>query len=201
MDDPPSGSLGDSTGFNTGPEIYSNIITNIRMLSHPISCLVHIMFKLAILASYIIFPYIIGLFTGIIPDFIIVFALISLLVFVDFWAVKNYTSTTIAGIAWYYHIKDNGAYTAINKRIKEEVFLNKTETQYFWVVLYIWPTLWALNILFKLTMFNFPPLVLSTIIFLGGFLNLYNCIYCSQDKREKFISLHNKFTNLMESKF
>ncbi|CDR97872.1 -Golgi apparatus membrane protein tvp23 [Babesia bigemina] len=208
MTDELTGSLNDRATASNASEVCSNLLTNIRLLPHPMTCLAHIAFKVAILSRYFIMPYVFGSMTGAYPDFILTFELIGVLAFADFWVVKNCTSSTLAGISWYCDSTVANADTFVHKRVKDEMFLNKEESAFFWAVMYIWPALWVLNVAALISTFDIPwvgvkvwythnimQLVASGVIVTFALINLVNCLKCSQDKREKASKLTGKLAD------
>ncbi|GIX65891.1 golgi apparatus membrane protein TVP23 [Babesia caballi] len=168
MADELTGTINDGGNADSSSTLYNNFLTNVKLLPHPFACLAHIAFKAAIIVAYFMMPYIFGWLTGASPDYIFTFELIALLSVADFWVVKHCTSRYGVGARF--------------ELLQDEMFLHKEETHFFWVVMYAWPVMWALNILFKLSTFDIPSTVISGLIFALGAVNLYNCTRCSQGK-------------------
>ncbi|KAK1444125.1 hypothetical protein BgAZ_100310 [Babesia gibsoni] len=195
MGDLLSGAINGGLSSVNSSDIHANVMGKIQHLPHPVACIAHVAFKAAIVIAYFIFPYILGAIVGSYPDYILTFEIIALLALADYWIVKNLTASSLAGIAWYCDTSVSNEF--IYKTVKDAMFLNEEETQLFWTVLYVWPTPWALNILFRLTTIDLPSLILSFLIFFMAMLNLVNCMKCSQDKRTKT----SQFTGEMAGKF
>lgn len=133
---------------------YGHVLNTVSLLPHPLTCVCHVAFKAAIIVAYCLFPYIIGTITGCYPDYIFTFVIIALLVLSDYWVVKNCTSSTLAGIAWYCDTSVSNEF--VHKTVKDSMFLNQDEVKLFWAVVYAWPAPWILNVLFRLSTIDIP---------------------------------------------
>ncbi|BAM38584.1 uncharacterized protein TOT_010000052 [Theileria orientalis strain Shintoku] len=198
MDTIPVGKLNENITRADTSEFYSSVVSKLQLLTHPLSCVLHVIFKSIIVATYYGFPSIMGIFTGVSPDLIMTFCITLTLALVDLLVVKNYTSVNLVGVSWYFDICDNGSYHLLKRRIKEEVFLNNTQVKYFWFITYTWTAFWLINTLFRLTFFKLGPfialqLVLSILLCAGGAVNLFNCTLCLEDKRALLEDKFDKF--------
>ncbi|UKK00035.2 hypothetical protein MACK_000101 [Theileria orientalis] len=193
MDSIPTGKLNESITRADTSEFYNNVLSKFQLLTHPLSCLLHVIFKSTIVFTYYGFPSIMGVFTGVSPDLILTFCITLSLALADFLVVKNYTSVDLLGVSWYVEICDNGTYHLLKRRIKEQIFLNNTQVKYFWFVTYTWTAFWLVNTLFRLTFLKLGPLVLSILVCAGGLVNLFNCTMCLEDKRAFLEDKFDKF--------
>ncbi|ORM40468.1 Golgi apparatus membrane protein TVP23 [Babesia sp. Xinjiang] len=155
MEDELTGSINDQRDAKGIADICANFVTNVSLLPHPRTCIAHIAFKIAIILAYLFMPYLFGYMTGAFPDFILTFELITLLALADFWVVKNCAASALAGIEWYCDTT-TGKNIFVHRAVKDEMFLNKDESKFFWAVMYLWPVPWALNILLRISLIDFP---------------------------------------------
>ncbi|UKJ87625.2 hypothetical protein MACJ_000061 [Theileria orientalis] len=129
MDTIPIGKLNENIARADTSEFYNNVVSKLQLLTHPLSCVLHVIFKSIIVVTYYGFPSIMGVFTGVSPDLILTFCITLTLALVDFLVVKNYTSVNLVGVSWYVEICDNGTYHLLKRQIKEQIFLNNTQVK------------------------------------------------------------------------
>ncbi|KAG6439908.1 uncharacterized protein BBOV_IV000415 [Babesia bovis T2Bo] len=184
MQDELTGSINELRSSKNASAVFANFVTSVMLLPHPWTCLAHIGLKIAIVISYFIMPYVLGYIVGTYPDYVFTFELTALMAFADFWIVKNHTANNLAGITWYTD-NTNVKQVFVHKATKDEMFLHKEESNFFWTVIYIWPVPWAWNLLYKLSILDIPMVTLSAVILIFALLNLFNCLKCSQEKRSQ----------------
>jgi len=177
---PPPEVNSNSTGALQGaPDRPGNsIIDLLSTAGHPVTCVFHFAFKVAVLIAYFIGRY----FSG---DYVITFILATILAALDFWTVKNITGRILVGLRWWNHVKDDGSSQWVFESIPEETMLNSTDRTIFWFFVYLWPAIWAVLLVLNVIAFSLNWVLLDGMVFVFASSNLAGYWKCSADAKRK----------------
>jgi len=143
---------------------------------HQTICLFHCLFKLLAFTCYLFGRY---LFNGYILTFIVVTVLLAL----DFWTVKNITGRKLAGLRWSSKTNEDGTDEWLFESVNDETLLNPVDRNVFWVVLYVWPLIWLVIAIANFVSLSFSWLVLVGMALGFAISNLVGFWKCSKDAK------------------
>jgi len=152
---------------------------------HQTICLFHCLFKLLAFVCYTFGRY---LFDGYILTFIVVTILLSL----DFWTVKNISGRKLAGLKWSSQQNPDGTDGWLFQSVNDETLLNQVDRNVFWIVLYVWPLIWVVIAIINFLSFSFSWLVLVLLAFGFGMSNLIGFWKCSKDAKASMTNWASK---------
>uniref|UniRef100_A0A1B6EMY5 Golgi apparatus membrane protein TVP23 homolog n=1 Tax=Cuerna arida TaxID=1464854 RepID=A0A1B6EMY5_9HEMI len=171
----------DTLGFGEEEEV--------GKLTHPYVTFFHLAFRGAALLLYIFCNS-----GGV--SFITTFVVVTLLLSMDFWTVKNITGRLMVGLRWWNYVDDNGDshWVFESRKGGSQNRINAREARVFWLALTIVPVLWALFFLAALFSFSFKWLLLVGIALTLNGANLYGYIKCRMGHNDqKFTTTANEF--------
>ena len=143
---------------------------------HPGYCMLHIIFKISALASYIL----LGL---LIDDKTFCFLIVIILSAIDFWLVKNVTGRILVGLRWWSKIDDAGKETWYFESLGEARQTNKTDSMVFWFACYAIPIIWLIFAITSVISLRFSQLTICMIgCGLAG-VNLLGYIRCEKNHK------------------
>ena len=153
--------------------------TFLKDSAHPVPAAFHIIFKLSALFIYLVG----GIFTD--HNFVFVAVVCILLLCSDFWVVKNVTGRLLVGLRWWNKINPDGSTEWIYESAISSDHVRKSDSNYFWTVLYVTPLIWGGLFIVGLLKFNIGwLLIVSCALVLNGS-NLYGYWMCSKDQKQK----------------
>ena len=147
----------------------------LKTARHPLICIVHLVFKILALLTFIFGSFVFGGWSG---DFVFSFVITTLFLSMDFWSVKNITGRFLVGLRWWSHIKEDGTSEWIYETRNDERQINSTDKAVFWTGIYLWPFCWAILLVVYLFRME-PEWVLLGLIGLtlsvANFIGYWNC--------------------------
>merc|ERR1719362_920808 len=93
--------------------------------AHPVTCVFHAAFKVAVLLVYFNGRYISG-------GYVCTFILSTVFAALDFWTVKNVTGRVLVGLRWWNHVREDGSQEWVFESNPKEDSLNATDRNVFW---------------------------------------------------------------------
>ncbi|XP_071813070.1 Golgi apparatus membrane protein TVP23 homolog B-like [Apostichopus japonicus] len=159
-----------------------------KSIRYPLAALFHILFKVLAIVFYLVIA---GNFIG----FIVSFVLLTLLLSMDFWVVKNISGRLLVGLRWWNHVDEDGQSHWVFESRKKGSKLQETnaESRIFWLALILNPVIWFIS-MFP-SFFPFPTGWLFIPIMglcLGGS-NLYGYLRCKIGSRQQLSSFATQF--------
>ena len=100
------------------------------------ACFFHVFFKAAAIVLYL-------LSVVLFDSFIIGFVTCVLLLAFDFWTVKNVTGRLLVGLRWWNEVREDGSNIWIFESKPDTRAVNKTDSFWFWSMLWATPVVWA----------------------------------------------------------
>lgn len=151
----------------------------LRQSSHPTVAVVHVAFKLAAIASYLI----IGFFT---KQFVVQFVVTVTLLAFDFWVVKNVTGRLLVGLRWWHELAEDGVSQQWRfETIPDRENLNITDGRIFWWTLYFSPLVWILLGVVCILKMNISYLIMVVIALVLNGANIFGYYKCNKDATEQ----------------
>jgi len=154
--------------------------------SHPIVCVLHLLFKGLALFFYVFGGWFAGDGKGgnSGANFITVTVICILLLAADFWVVKNITGRLLVGLRWWNQVE--GDKTTWIFESAQDRNVNKFDSSVFWTVLYATPVVWSALMIIGILKFNLGWLIVVLMAFALSSANVYGYYKCSSDQKAKF---------------
>ncbi|KAG1676722.1 Golgi apparatus membrane protein TVP23 B [Nymphon striatum] len=155
---------------------------------HPYAVSFHLLFRVSAQLVY--------LFCGWFSDsFITSFVLITLLLSMDFWTVKNISGRLLVGLRWWNYVDDDGVshWVFESRKGSDAELIDATESTIFWSSLVACPILWVVFFFISIFKLNFKWFM---IVFIGIILNganLYGYIRCKVGGTENWSTVASSF--------
>lgn len=158
----------------------SGVVHNIlRQSSHKTTATVHVLFKVAAVASYLL----LGLFTS---SFVIQFVVTVTLLAVDFWTVKNVAGRLLVGLRWWNEVGEDGTtQTWRFESLSDRSQLSVIDGRIFWWTMYANPVFWIVLGITCILKFSMSYLVIVAIALVLSAANLIGYYKCSKDATEQ----------------
>eukprot|EP00397_Hematodinium_sp_SG-2012_P032202 GEMP01034263.1.p1 GENE.GEMP01034263.1~~GEMP01034263.1.p1 ORF type:complete len:189 (-),score=4.60 GEMP01034263.1:1473-2039(-) len=148
---------------------------------HHTVCVFHCLFKALALLCYIFGR-------SIFDRYILTFIVVTVLVALDFWTVKNVSGRKLAGLRWSSRTAEDGSNSWVFQSVKDETSLNQVDRNVFWMGLYIWPVVWLIIGIANFVSLSFSWLVLVGLAFGFAVSNLIGFWKCSKDAKKSMAS-------------
>lgn len=170
------GSARDTTSFTPG---------FLKTARHPFICMIHILFKVLALLTFLFGSFLFGGWNG---DFVFTFVSTTALVSIDFWTVKNVTGRFLVGMRWWNSLKEDGTSDWIYEARTDERAINATDKTIFWTVLYLWSFCWFFFLFIYLFRFEAEWVLLVLIGLALSLANLIGYWNCSKEAKRQTAS-------------
>jgi len=121
-------------------------MSNIRQ--HPIATFFFIFFKAAALLLYLFC----SLFTN---SFVIILVIDILLLAFDLWTVQKISGRLIVGLRWWSQLREDGTTEWHFESVSDRARISRTDTLFFWIVLFATPTIWGFLVFIAILKLNF----------------------------------------------
>lgn len=151
----------------------------LQQSSHKTTATVHVLFKVAAIASYLL----LGFLTS---SFVIQFVVTVTLLAIDFWTVKNVSGRLLVGLRWWNEVGEDGTsqvwrFESLNDRSN----LNVIDGRIFWWTMYANPVAWVILGVIGLLKFNVSYLVIVVMALVLSSANLVGYYRCNKDATEQ----------------
>ena len=113
------------------------------------------------------------LLSGFGSSYVLTFVLVTLLSALDFWTVKNVSGRLMVGLRWWNKIDAAGKSHWHFESFEDQRYIQPTESNVFWLGLFIAPAVWVLLALSTVLTLRFMWLLLVLVAF-GA--NALNCL-------------------------
>ena len=124
-----------------------NVVQNLlKDSAHPTACIMHLVFKLAALITY--------LFGQIIFSAAVVFILVLVLAASDFWTTQNVTGRLLVGLRWKNVVEEDGREEWKYEMFIENSQVNKTDKWVFWGGMFVFVASWIIFFITRLFTFD-----------------------------------------------
>eukprot|EP00929_Paragymnodinium_shiwhaense_P011256 TRINITY_DN116775_c0_g1_i1.p1 TRINITY_DN116775_c0_g1~~TRINITY_DN116775_c0_g1_i1.p1 ORF type:complete len:220 (-),score=26.72 TRINITY_DN116775_c0_g1_i1:116-775(-) len=154
------------------------VVSLLKTAAHPVTCVFHALFKILVLLVYIKGRWIGG-------SYVSTFIMATLFAAFDFWTVKNVTGRLLVGLRWWNHVRDDGSSEWVFESNPNEAAVNDTDRSIFWVLVYVWPLLWLLLLIFNVVNFAFNWVLLNIMMLVFAASNLAGYWKCSKDAKKR----------------
>mmetsp|Transcript_24807 Transcript_24807/g.72711 ORF Transcript_24807/g.72711 Transcript_24807/m.72711 type:complete len:217 (+) Transcript_24807:126-776(+) len=145
--------------------------------------LFHVLFKALALLSFILSRV---LFSG---SYVVTFVFVTILSALDFWTVKNVSGRLLVGLRWWNTIDDAGESVWHFESFEDRRFIHPTDSNGFWLALFVAPCLWGFVAFSALFTLNFMWLVLIIVAFVCNAINVVGYVRCKRDAGRKLSAL------------
>ncbi|KAA6416248.1 MAG: golgi apparatus membrane tvp23 [Lasallia pustulata] len=158
-----------------------------RLSSHPITLLCFLAFRISSLLVYLFGV----LFT---ENFVLIFIITILLLAGDFYYLKNIAGRRLVGLRWWNEVNTGSgdSHWVFESSDPNERVVNKTDSRFFWMALYVQPVCWAGLAVLAIT----HPVYLSLIV-IALVLTITNTLAFS--RCDKFSQASNLASSAMHS--
>ena len=165
----------------------------IAQSSSPMTAAIHIILKIAIVAAYLILPFITTPFN--------VLMIVVIAAAVDFWIVKNLSGRLLVGLRWWIDFNESGEETWKSECKVDERSNSAASDKAFWWTMVLFTLIWVLlsviNVLkIDLTQITICLFCLSLLAF-----NLYSYYRCSKVQSENVQKLMTQYGAQAAQKF
>lgn len=179
----PAGREGDLEGGEVVGELSerpAGVVDNIlRQSSHKTTATVHVLFKLAAIASYLL----LGFLTS---SFVIQFVVTVTLLAIDFWTVKNVSGRLLVGLRWWNEVGEDGTTQVWRfESLADRENLNVVDGRIFWWTMYANPIAWVILGIVGILKFNVSYLVIVITALILSSANLVGYYRCNKDATEQ----------------
>lgn len=166
-------------GFEGDEEPDGMVQKVLRQSAHPTVAVVHVSFKLAPIASYLL----IGLFTKM---FVVQFVVTVTLLAFDFWIVKNLTGRLLVGLRWWHELAEDGITQKWRfETVQDRESLNVVDGRIFWWTLYICPIVWIILGVVCVLKMRISYLIMIVIALVLSAANIVGYYKCNKDATEQ----------------
>jgi len=152
--------------------------------SHGSVVILHVAFKMVAFLLYLLTLH----------SFITTFILVTLLLSVDFWVVKNICGRLLAGLRWWSVVNEQGElqwkYESWSN--EERAMARQGETTFFWVALVVAELLWLLMATIALFTFKLRWLLLCSLALCLNTSNLAGCVRARFASESNSVGLREK---------
>eukprot|EP00316_Scyphosphaera_apsteinii_P009772 CAMPEP_0119312772 /NCGR_PEP_ID=MMETSP1333-20130426/27003_1 /TAXON_ID=418940 /ORGANISM="Scyphosphaera apsteinii, Strain RCC1455" /LENGTH=233 /DNA_ID=CAMNT_0007317437 /DNA_START=14 /DNA_END=716 /DNA_ORIENTATION=+ len=145
--------------------------------------LFHGLFKALAILVYVLSGF---LFSG---SYVLTFVVVTILSAVDFWTVKNVSGRLLVGMRWWNFIDENGESQWRFESFEEQRFVHPTDSNTFWLVLFVTPVVWLLLAVGALFTLRFMWLLLIVVALTCNMINVVGYAKCKKDARKKLKTL------------
>lgn len=120
---------------------------------HPIAVIFHIAWKLGAALCYLFG----GLLASVLSVTNTMIPIIICVVFLafDFWTTKNVSGRLLVGLRWWNDVKPDGTNEWVFESQENSTLINPYESKLFWIVLLLFPAIWAIFFISCLFQFYF----------------------------------------------
>ena len=146
--------------------------------AHPGICVLHVVFKILAVFSYIFFYAWTKWFIG-------SFILTTIFLALDFWVTKNITGRILAGLRWWSFVKEDGTneWTFEALTTEQQKLLNGNDKRIFWYGMYFHTGFWVLIAAMNLLTLHANNFVLCAIGATFSSSNLGGFRKCAKDSK------------------
>ncbi|BBN13728.1 golgi apparatus membrane protein TVP23 [Marchantia polymorpha subsp. ruderalis] len=147
---------------------------------NPITALFCVIFKGSAIAFYIFCGWITS-------SFIIHFVVVTILMALDFWTVKNVSGRILVGLRWWNEIDEQGIsiwrFESLDQQSMSRI--NQNDSWLFWTSLYVTPAIWTVFGIVSLLKFSFDYLLLVCISLTLCSANIIGFTKCRKDAKKQ----------------
>jgi len=103
----------------------------------------------------------------------------------DFWTVKNISGRLLVGLRWWNVVDDKGESKWHFQSFEDQRFVHPTDSNIFWLALFISPIVWGILAIGALLSFKFMWFLLVQVAFGLSVINAYGYVKCKRDASKK----------------
>ena len=107
----------------------------------------------------------------------------------DFWTVKNISGRLLVGLRWWNVVDDKGESKWHFQSFEDQRFVHPTDSNIFWLALFISPVVWGFLAIGALLSFKFMWFLLVQVAFGLSVINAYGYVKCKRDASKKLQAL------------
>ena len=122
-------------------------------------------------------------------NYALTFVLVTLCSAVDFWTTKNISGRLLVGLRWWNVIDERGESHWRFESYEDQRFIHPTDSNAFWLPLFIGPGVWALLAVGAVITLHFMWLVLVIVAFMCNIINTIGYTKCKKDASKKLTAL------------
>ena len=156
------------------------------MPKHPLALIFHILWKLGASLCYLFGGLLATIFKVNEKNLVPIIVCVVFLAF-DFWTTKNVSGRLLVGLRWWNDVKPDGTNEWVFESHEDKTLINPYESKVFWIVLIVFPLIWALffiSCFFSfLTRLNWLFVCALALALQGS--NVVGYIRCARDARRR----------------
>jgi len=122
-------------------------------------------------------------------SYVLTFVLVTLLMAMDFWTVKNISGRLLVGLRWWNVVDEDGKSHWHFQSFEDQRFVHPTDSNVFWLALFAAPVIWALLSIAALLSFKFMWFLLVNVALGLSAINAYGYVRCKRDASKKLTAL------------
>eukprot|EP00127_Corallochytrium_limacisporum_P002838 Clim_evm17s142 gene=Clim_evmTU17s142 len=142
----------------------------------------HLLFRTVALVWYIICTWVLN-------NFVINFIIVTLLLAMDFWFVKNVSGRLLVGLRWWNEVQEDGTTTWRFESRHDQWKPNPAESRTFWTSLYGYPVAWVALGLAALFSISVSWLIIVVVALSLNLSNVYGYTKCRRDAKQQATSM------------
>jgi len=142
----------------------------------------HVLFK-----ALALFVYLTAGIWG--TSYVLTFVLVTMLMAMDFWTVKNISGRLLVGLRWWNVVDEEGKSHWHFQSFEDQRFVHPTDSNVFWLALFASPVIWALLSIAALLSFKFMWFLLVNVALGLSGINAYGYVKCKRDASKKLQAL------------
>eukprot|EP00347_Sterkiella_histriomuscorum_P017759 403348106 len=168
----------ESGGFKIHRGLRDKLPGFLKNASDPGICLLHLIFKLAALVSYLL----LNLF---INNLVMVYICVIVSSAFDFYVVKNISGRVLVGLRWSQYVDEQGKEHWVFLSSDQVQQNDKINSRVFWFSSYATPAIWGLLFVWSILSFSPTNAIICVIAYLMAFTNLMAYIKCEKSHKSK----------------